>query len=1064
MRIVKTVFLLCLTSLLLGAEVRVWQGSLTLPTYQEGLPDTNPPFDALSAGRLNYPYTIRDRLTDQRGPQAWRAIFIENEYLKCSVLPDLGGHIYSCMDKTNGAELFYANPSIKKALVSNRGAWAAFGVEFNFPVSHNWVTVSPVDFAIRQHPDGSASIWVGNVDRVYGMQWRVELILRPGSTVLEQRIRLYNPGAVRRRYYWWNNAAVESWDDTRIYYPQNFSASHGFTFVDSWPVNSQGLDQSRLGNHVKGPVSQFAYATREPYMGIYHPRTQAGVVHFAWPSDAPAKKLWSWGVDPEGKAWRKALSDNDSAYLEVQGGLFRNQETYAFLEPQEAIEFSEYWMPVREIGGIARANLHAIVNFEHGSLVRLGINATHVVENGLLRIRDGNRTVSEDRVSLDPAKTFFRDLPAGPVYSVELLDAQGKLLLSHTEGQYDMAKPSDIQTGPQPAHEFPEPDQRSAGDFLEIGVDHELNGRNLDAWETYGEGLLRFRDSFALHKAAGRLAVTLLRYEEAIEHLRFAQRRRSNDPDIHYYLGLALAASGETSQAQTEFEHAHVFREYRAAARLELAFLAAEQRDYAMALDWTRRALAESPDAIRLGVAEVALLRKLGRTKEAQERQVHWLQFDPASSALRFEATLSGASDDALWSHLAADPERVLDLTSLYINLGMVDTAAELLEHHYPAVEAAWSEPGTVLPQQHPLIAYYLAYCRERLGRPDAADHYRDASGKSTLYVFPNRAGTLPVLRAALTANSSDATAHFLLGNLWMSGGLTERAIEEWQKARALQAAIPTLHRNLGYGLLFFENNPQEASAVLREGLGVDPSNVALYLGLDQALAVLQRPASERALALAKFPDPRNMPTSLVYARALALAEAGQFAEAQQLFRGRFFAMEELGTGVGQVYLEVELMRASALTRAGKRDEARALMQSIGQAPAGMPFPSDSLSPLLNEPRYQFAAGEIYAALGDRDQARQHWQKATGGQPTAFALLAAKRLNPDDQSWRGRAESALQRTGGQAGLAYFTRGALLRELGRTSEAEAEFRSAVLAPDRGLSQLLGRQGLASLRQP
>jgi len=104
----------------------------------------------------------------------------------------LGGHIYSCMDKTNGAELFYANPSIKKALVSNRGAWAAFGVEFNFPVSHNWVTVSPVDFAIRQHPDGSASIWVGNVDRVYGMQWRVELILRPGSTVLEQRIRLYN--------------------------------------------------------------------------------------------------------------------------------------------------------------------------------------------------------------------------------------------------------------------------------------------------------------------------------------------------------------------------------------------------------------------------------------------------------------------------------------------------------------------------------------------------------------------------------------------------------------------------------------------------------------------------------------------------------------------------------------------------------------------------------------------------------------------------------------------------------------------------------------------------------
>src|SRR4051812_25353322 len=158
--------------------VRAWEGHLDLPTYEEGLPDVNPPFDVFESRRFNYPYTMRENLTDRRAVTRWRTLNLENEHLKVVVLPDLGGHLYSCIDKANGQDLFYANGSIKKARVSNRGAWTALGIEFNFPVSHNWVTVSPVDYAIRRNADGSASLWVGNLDRVYGMQWRVALTLR----------------------------------------------------------------------------------------------------------------------------------------------------------------------------------------------------------------------------------------------------------------------------------------------------------------------------------------------------------------------------------------------------------------------------------------------------------------------------------------------------------------------------------------------------------------------------------------------------------------------------------------------------------------------------------------------------------------------------------------------------------------------------------------------------------------------------------------------------------------------------------------------------------------------
>src|SRR5215813_1658115 len=239
------------------AQVRVWQGVLEIPVYEEGAPDPNPSFDQFAGNRFNYPYTLRTEVTDHRVAKKLRAIYLENEYLKCSVLPDIGGHVYTCIDKINGQPMFYANPSIKKARIGYRGAWAAFGVEFNFPVSHNWMSMSPVDFAFAAHPDGSASVTVGNIDRVYGVEWTVELILRPRSTVLEKHVALSNRSDVRHRFYWWSNAGVEIWDDSKIEYPMRFAAAHGFAEVQRWPVDAQGKDLSIIKNQTDGPVSVF---------------------------------------------------------------------------------------------------------------------------------------------------------------------------------------------------------------------------------------------------------------------------------------------------------------------------------------------------------------------------------------------------------------------------------------------------------------------------------------------------------------------------------------------------------------------------------------------------------------------------------------------------------------------------------------------------------------------------------------------------------------------------------------------------------------------------------------
>jgi tetratricopeptide (TPR) repeat protein len=994
------------------------------------------------------------------------------------VLPDLGGHLYGCVDKANGAQMFYANTAIKKARVAYRGAWTALGIEFNFPVSHNWATASPVDHAITRDADGSATLWVGNVDRVYGMQWRVGLTLRPGSSALEQDVTLYNPTDTRHRFYWWNNAGVQVWDDSRIEYPMRFTASHGFKSIDTWPVNQAGVDLSIVGNHTFGPVSEFSHASREAFMGVYHPRTQSGVVHYSSPQDAPTKKIWSWGRDADGLDWRKALSDDGSAYVEVQAGLFRNQETYAFLEPQEVIRFKEFWMPVRKTGGITRANPDAVLHLTRtdGDPTRLTVdlNVSRAVRAGRLRVLDGARVVRDEAFHLTPAEVLHReigDLPRAPRYTIEVKDDRGRVVLAHTEDAFDMRPASEVAVGPTPRVPSPAPDERTDGDFLEIGQDLELNGKRLPAWTAYHAGLARDPDSLALLRAAGRLSVDLARFDEAADLLQKAAARATTDPGIRYHLGLARAGVGEEERARTEWEAARPFRAFAGPASLKLAQLEARAGNRALALQRVREALAADGDAVRLGAIEVALLRHAGRTAEAGKRLARWRALDPTASILRYEAVRLGRADASLWTHLGADPQRVLNVAVEYMALGQWADAIDLLDRRYPAVTGLATEPGAVAPQDDPEVAYYRGYCRERSGG-SGADDYAAASRMSTRYVFPSRTESFAVFRAALAANPDDATAHFLLGSLLLGSLRANDAVREWQEARRLNPRIPVLHRNLGRTLLQVSDDPAGALTVLTEGVGVDPTNADLYDAADQAMSLLGNPAADRVALFRRFPDASTMPPELRQKLALALAEVGKADEGESLLAGQFFPREEWGTNVRQVFVEIRLEKALALARAGKSAGALAELNALEQEVPGFAFTKDGLEAFVRTPRAQYVAGEIAALAGDPAAARAHWTAAVEAKEgffrgVAWSYLAARRLgNANDAGGRAKLEAALAESdaflaGGTSfpGVVVQAQGMILHVLGREDEARERLRQALLLPDQRLSHFLARRALA-----
>jgi tetratricopeptide (TPR) repeat protein len=570
-----------------------------------------------------------------------------------------------------------------------------------------------------------------------------------------------------------------------------------------------------------------------------------------------------------------------------------------------------------------------------------------------------------------------------------------------------------------------------------------------------------------LHKAAGRLAVQLKRFLAAEEHQSKVVAQISNDGEALYYLGNAYWFLGKRRDARIAWESAALLPAFRPAALLQLARLASQEGKLQQALAEVHRALVDSPRLLRAGCMEVTLLRHLGKGEEAKTRLAYWQTIDPPNSFLRVENGHWKGEEESLWRHLAGDPERVLEIAVEYLKLGFYQDTVELLARQYPQ-EGVQAEPGAVLPQHYPLVAYYRGYCREKLGAAGKED-FQLARQMSTRFVFPNRSETMAVLELALKSNPADGVAHFLLGSLYLSGGMAEEAIQEWEKVRQLNPGMPVLHRNLGYATLFARRDAARALELFQEGIKADPSNVENFFGVDQAMSLLGKKPEERAAFLKQFPGATAQPPALSLKLALALAENGQFEEAQKLLSRGYFPREEFGTNVRQVYLEVLLQKALWLARQGKRQEALGIAASIGNPVSGISFTADGLEAFLRPARFRYYLGNLNDLCGRPDLARKHWQDASQSREprqAPFAFLAAKRLGAmDSTAWEKRLGSALEDVkdyiagGGHfPGPATFSQGMILELLGRREESAEQLRQVFYLPDKGMSHYLARQAL------
>jgi tetratricopeptide (TPR) repeat protein len=1002
-----------------SSTVRVWTETITIPTYLPAPPDRNPMFLEKrvyqgSSGRV-YPLPFTDRIAERPVDRKWKAVWIENEFIRALVLPEIGGRIHAIEDKTNGYDLIYNQPVIKPALVGLAGPWISGGIEFNWPQHHRPATFLPVDFDIQKHADGSKTVWCSDHDPMCRMKGMHGVCLHPGQALVELKVRACNRTPLTQTFLWWANAATRVHEAYQSFFPPDvyYVADHARRSMSEYPLakglyygvnygerGRRGVPQNDIPNqfvpphcqnnpalphyapndlsfyaNIPVPTSYMCMGSKEDFFGGYDFKAQAGVVHIANHHISPGKKQWTWGNHEFGYAWDRNLTDKDSGgqfgpYIEIMAGVYTdNQPDFSFLQPGETKTWSQYWYPIQKIGPAQHANLKAALSLKivQGK-IRAGVAVTRDCSGATIILAANGKNLLQTTRDLAPDKPFTTDvkLPRGVVganLQLRVMDATGHEIISY------QPRPRVQGEIPPPATEPPAPGEMAGADELFITGLHLDQYRHATRCPTlyWREALRRDPLDSRCNNAMGLWHLKRGEFVEAEKFLRKAiqrlTRRNANprDGEAYYNLGLCLRHLGRDDEAYDTFYKAVWNQAWQSAGYHALAELDCGKSDWLAALGHLDRSLRLSTDHLCARNLKAIVLRKLNRAVEANELLRETLALDPLDWWARH---LSGRK-------LTCDLQTALDLAHDFARAGFYGAAVALLD--------AASAQKSDLPDQSwgapPVVHYTLGWLHEKLGhKASALASFRHAAALPPDYCFPARLEEIAILEAAIAANPQDARAPYYLGNLLYDRRRHEEAIQLWEKSAKLDPEFSIVWRNLGIGCFNIRENAGRARAAYDKAFRVNPADARLLFERDQLWKRLGEKPERRLRELGKHPQLLAQRDDLSVEFCALLNQTGRHAEAMRLLAGRNFQPWEGGEG-GPLGQHARARLALGREALAKRnyDSAASHFEAALTAPQNL---GEAKHLLANQSDIHYWLGCALDLRGMKAEARRHWRAA----------------------------------------------------------------------------------------
>lgn len=1006
--------------------INVWEEKVTIPTYEAGEPDKNPMFFEKrvyqGSSGVVYPNPVIEKIYDEKKDKEYQALYLENQYLKIMILPQLGGRVQMAWDKIKQRHFIYYNQVIKPALVGLCGPWISGGIEFNWPQHHRPSTFEPVDYTIEENEDGSKTVWVNEVERMFRTKGMAGFTLHPDKAYLEIKVKLYNRTPLPQTFLWWANPAVKVNDHYQSVFPPDVNAvfDHGKRDVSTFPIAtgtyykvdySPGTDISRYKN-IPVPTSYMAVNSDYDFVGGYEHDTQAGVLHVANHHVSPGKKQWTWGHSDFGQAWDRNLTDEDGPYIELMTGVFTdNQPDFSWLMPYEEKSFTQYFMPYRELGVVKNATKDVLMNVEKvdGELqVKIFATSAQLLK---IRLTKGDQELLNEVILASPETVYTKNIAVAADVTTDnilltLTNKAGKEVLRF---ENKANKKSEI---PEAAKAALAPAEVENNEQLYLTALHleQYRHATYSPVPYYEEALRRdpkdIRNNNALGLwllRRGQFAKSEPYFRKAIETL-ISRNPNPYDGEPYYNLGLCLKMQGKLKEAYTAFYKASWNSAWQDSGFFSIAQIDVALGNYEPALEHIQHSIDRNTRNSKAIALKALILRKLGLHKTALKTCDAALEKDLFNLSILFEQykSLTATSDksgakrslDQLIKLARGNAHNYFEYALDYMAANAYEEAIELLQ--LAADEGA----------QSPMLWYYLGWAHQQTGQTEQAlNFFKKGAATDAHNCFPNRLEDIAVLQMAAAVNATDAKAPYYLGNLWYDKRQYDEAIASWELSIKRNASLPTAFRNLGIAYFNKRNDAKKALSYYETSFSLDTTDARLLMELDQLYKRLNKEPKERLAFLEKHSKVVDQRDDLYLEKAALYNFIGEHERAYELIMQRQFHPWEGGEGkVSGQYIY------SLVAMAGKQIKAKQYEKAIALLEQAQVYPNNLGEGKLhgaqeNDIFYWLAIA--YEGLGNKEKARTYLQKATQGLAEPTAAMFYNDQQPDKIFYQGLAWNAL---------------------------------------------------------
>lgn len=948
------------------SKVKVWEEKVMIPTYEIGKPDKNPMFLEKrvyqgSSGKV-YPHPVIDKIYNTKIDKEYKAVFLENDYIKVMLLPEIGGRIQRATDKTNGYDFVYYNSVIKPALVGLAGPWISGGIEFNWPQHHRPSIFDEVDYTYFENEDGSATVIMSEIENMFRTKGMARFTLYPDRTYIEIKAQLYNRTDVPQTFLWWANPAVAVNDNTRSIFPPDVTTvmDHGKRASSTFPIAtgtyykvdySRGVDISRYKN-LPVPTSYMAAKSDYDFVGGYDDGVNAGILHVADHHVAPGKKQWTWGCGDFGKAWDRNLTDCDGPYVELMTGCFTdNQPDFTFIAPMEEKRFTQYFMPYKHIGTVHNATKDLAMNFENGA-VHLYASG-NIGEITVQAMTNGAVSQSENIVLLPSETAEIKTNNPENVEAIRII-RNGRLYLNYTIN-------GKKQEPTLPAVCPPEPkDCKTTEDLYLFGLHIEqYRHATYCAEDYYLEGLRRDETDIRLNNAYGLLLLKRGQFAESEPYFRKAIEKatRSNpnpyDSEPYYNLGLCLLYQNRLSESYDAFYKSAWSNACQESAFYHLACISARNGEYETALDHIENAIIKNSRNYKARNLKSLILRKLGRNDEAVSLAKETVALDPM---------------DVISRHVLGEKPVM-----------RVDTAIEIALEYKAG--GFYDDAASVLLEtksDYPLVHFHLADLYELRGNREKANYHLEKGESADSYLcFPHRLDDMLALEKAIANSNNNAMANYYLGCLYYDKKRYDDAISCWENTISGKPEFPTAHRNLA--LAYYNKKGDEKSALLEleTAFDLDKTDARVLMELDQLYKKTQMPPKERLAFFEKYIDLVESRDDLYTEYVTLLNLNGQHEKALDGLISHSFHPWEGGEGKAPAqYIASLCSLAKEAIRNGEFEKAVSLLARTFSYPHNL---GEGKLYGAQENLQNYLLGLAYEKLNQAEKAAAYFVKASSG-------------------------------------------------------------------------------------